>query len=377
LESIIYNYSLFTHRRKPDHQIDTDRVYTHVSYWLDQFERLEYYAIVNLYGYSGEIWDVPQQIAQQNKIKVIEKINVFGEYSAYHDSKLNDFVQNPLHNVNKLRDIRISTLDDNYFSRRFEGYNSKLLVTTGKSIAALLGMRYFENINAVVRRVLRREQSESLRFHFMMRKMDLLHYLDYSRLYKSMAQPIDDNIKYIYFPIHLEPEATMLNKTKFNGQLFWIRSLSSILPKGVVLLIKEHPVMQFLSSPPFHHYQRNLEYFKSIRFLKNLNGLKNVRIAPLNMSSEELIPKSKMVATIMGSVSFEAIKHKKPLLILEPEKTLASKIDGIMTFSSVSTEDLDKIINDNNYEVKYDNFSKVINDYLFENDQLDLIKIIK
>ena len=101
------------------------------------------------------------------------------------------------------------------------------------------------------------------------------------------------NINYAFFPLHTEPEVTLLVYSKpYMNQIEAIRLISHNLPIGMKLIVKEHP---------WNIGKRKIGYFKK------LLQIPNVLIASPELSSRDLINHSKIVAVISGSIAFESI----------------------------------------------------------------------
>lgn len=110
------------------------------------------------------------------------------------------------------------------------------------------------------------------------------------------------SLKYIYFPLHVDPEAsTMVLSHMHTDQISVIEALSKSLPGDTVLVVKEHHPM--LGKRPNNFY----ETIKKIPRVKLINP---------SYDSLTLIVKSEAVATITGTASFEAILLKKKTLII-------------------------------------------------------------
>ncbi|KKS66072.1 MAG: capsular polysaccharide biosynthesis protein [Parcubacteria group bacterium GW2011_GWC1_43_12] len=125
---------------------------------------------------------------------------------------------------------------------------------------------------------------------------------EYSRL---QLKP-DLNKKFIYFPLHVQPECTTSPLGGiFADQLLVVEMLAKALPEDWLIYVKEH---KFQLVRTAGGYARFPNYYK---FLTNL---KNVNLAPMNFSSNELILKSQAVATITGSAGWEALFREKPVL---------------------------------------------------------------
>jgi hypothetical protein len=107
-------------------------------------------------------------------------------------------------------------------------------------------------------------------------------------------------MKYIYVPLHLEPEMALQNfSPEFNNQYEMISWISKSLPSDYHVIIKEHPEMYGL---------------RTLNYLNKLMQIPNLSIAKPNINSLDLITKSQAVATITGTAAFEAIYLEKPVL---------------------------------------------------------------
>ena len=106
---------------------------------------------------------------------------------------------------------------------------------------------------------------------------------------------------YVYFPLHLQPEATLLSTTPvFSDQLSIIRSLSASLPAGYKLVVKDYPLQA--GKRPYNFYSQ---------ILKLPNTLLYHRLFP----SLSLVEKSDLVITVQGTVGFEALLRNKKVLL--------------------------------------------------------------
>lgn len=106
---------------------------------------------------------------------------------------------------------------------------------------------------------------------------------------------------YIYFPLHLQPElTTSALGGAYADQMLAIEALSSWLPKGYFIYLKENP--------------KQTEKQRGPLFYKRLAALKNVRLLSRTENSIALIKGSMGVATVTGTAGWEALFHGKPVL---------------------------------------------------------------
>ena len=106
--------------------------------------------------------------------------------------------------------------------------------------------------------------------------------------------------KYVLFPLHYQPEASTLVLAPFyTDQLALVEDMAKCLPIDYKLYVKEHPVN--LTSRP-------LSYYKRIR------KLWNVRLVNPLANSYQLIQNASAVATISGTMGWEALLFGKPVI---------------------------------------------------------------
>lgn len=124
-------------------------------------------------------------------------------------------------------------------------------------------------------------------------------YLAYLSCPKLSGPPTS---KYIYFALHFQPEATTSPMGGiYVDQYFAIITLARSLPEGIDVIVKEHPRQRF--------WQRTPEFYRVLKVEKN------VKFAGKKVDSLSLIKNSLAVATITGTVGWEAVFNKKPVLI--------------------------------------------------------------
>jgi len=121
------------------------------------------------------------------------------------------------------------------------------------------------------------------------------------KYYQSISIEADLTKKYVYFPLHLQPEATTCPQGDvFVDQQLAIRIISASIPKDWLIYVKEYP--------------GQLADGRNIGFYKDLLELKNLRFVKVSTVSAELIASSQAVATITGTAGWEALFRGKPVL---------------------------------------------------------------
>lgn len=107
----------------------------------------------------------------------------------------------------------------------------------------------------------------------------------------------------VFYPMHFEPEATLFYmSTYYDNQLALVENLLKCLPENELLVVKEHPAQAgFL-------LQENWKKLKK-RF-------PNLRLVKAEVSSKEIILRSKVVITLVSTAGFESVILGKPVIVL-------------------------------------------------------------
>ena len=110
-----------------------------------------------------------------------------------------------------------------------------------------------------------------------------------------------EGIRYYFFPLHIEPESTVLywGKYSYNDQVGLIKLIAANLPPDTVMVVKDHP---------------HLIGYRKVRDYHALDSLKNVRLVPVSMNSSYLIKNSLGVFTINGTAGIESLILGRPVL---------------------------------------------------------------
>ncbi len=108
------------------------------------------------------------------------------------------------------------------------------------------------------------------------------------------------NYKLVFFPLHLEPEISLLSVSpEFNNSMEVITYISKSLPSDAILVLKERA----------HSFP-----VRSRWYYKQINKIGNVMWADPDIHSWDWINNVDIVATISGTVGIEAVHLKKPII---------------------------------------------------------------
>jgi len=129
---------------------------------------------------------------------------------------------------------------------------------------------------------------------------------------------VDFKRKYVYFPLHLQPELTTSPLGfQYSDQVLAIEKLSMIIPHDWLIYVKENPKQQ--------------EYKRDLFFYKRLSTLPNVQILSNKINTYKLLENSQFVSTITGTVGWEAISGGKNVLIFG--NAWYKKLNGVFEYT--------------------------------------------
>lgn len=118
----------------------------------------------------------------------------------------------------------------------------------------------------------------------------------------DLYDTFDPKEKFVFFPLHVEPEISLLLWAQFANDLIHVaKQFARSLPVGYKLYIKEHPQMVA---------------FRPRSFYKELKKIPNVKLINPKVVGFELIKNSQLITTINGTSGWEGILLKKPVITL-------------------------------------------------------------
>lgn len=290
--------------------INPHRVYDYVLYLVCRYKKIPFltfqhtlcedrtfcidniYTIGDIFGKSYERYlqdarltkaDLPKDILEQ-----YEKVT-----KSYKDAAPPYMAQ---HNRDNKKANRISTMTKRFFrSYRTRIFGPDSFLVKGVSAMKIRGKSLENSYTSV--------------FNQLYLVYKNTHYRNSLRkYYTSLAVEPDFSQKYIYLGLHYQPEETTSpSGDMFVNQLLCVETLLRNTPDDMLIYVKEHP-QQFQ-----HHMEghkcRNKDYYK------DLLSSPRVRLMPLGMDSFQLMRHATAVATVTGTVGWEALMHHIPVII--------------------------------------------------------------
>ena len=135
-----------------------------------------------------------------------------------------------------------------------------------------------------------------------LRHFHTAHLEYYERILLFENSEVHFNCKFVYFPLQYQPEMTTSTLGgSFSDQLLAIEHLSIILPDDLWIYVKENPIQTGAMRGP--------------KFFDRLDRIPNLKFLPSFANTFDLIDNSEFVATVTGTVGWEAICKGKNVLI--------------------------------------------------------------
>lgn len=127
--------------------------------------------------------------------------------------------------------------------------------------------------------------------------------------YRPFCSAPDKNPNYVYFAASYQPEATTaINGSIFEDHFLVLDILSTIIPEGWLVYYKEHPAIFEDSTWARGALKRDKEYYLRVK------SYPNVKLIMPDVSSFELMDHARAVATVTGTVGWEAAVRGIPVL---------------------------------------------------------------
>ena len=140
----------------------------------------------------------------------------------------------------------------------------------------------------------------------------------------NLEKEINKNEKFIYFPLHIDQERSLLiSAPYYTNQIEMLRSVAKSIPMGYTLYVKEHPSQA----------NRN---WRSVFDYKEIMDIPNVRLFHPSFPATKLYRNCSLIITVGGASGFEASLHGKPTILfgdmgysILPSVTKADKFDNL------------------------------------------------
>jgi len=219
--------------------------------------------------------------------EVVEKID-------YAEKEVNVNLKH--RSIHDLRNILYST-DSFKDARRFSSQFLK-----SKKMALKAGIKYLLSDNSNVKTHYTYYGRSKIKVLFHTLIMSLKKRYRFYLINKNLSKTINDDEKFIFFPLITEPERGLNIAAPFHTNLIeLVTHISKSLPIGYKLYVKDHGTMDSRDWRPFSFY-------------KEIMRLPNVKLLHHSVPPQEILSKCSMVVTIGGTAGFEAAFYEKPAI---------------------------------------------------------------
>lgn len=159
---------------------------------------------------------------------------------------------------------------------------------------------------------------------------------------KHSKRSIDPETDGILYALHFEPEASIMNRTIYNAQIYNIEMLSSVLPQGWKIFVKEHPHQLKKYGYVSLYMYKQVPIYRRNAYYDRLLEIPNVELVDDRISSSKLInaieyPKIHAISTINGTISAESLRSGKPVILFGSESTVYDDMSGLFKISDTDS----------------------------------------
>ena len=169
-------------------------------------------------------------------------------------------------------------------------------------MARRVGQQIYLRARSELADFVKRRPRHPNRYHLSSNIAYLWRFRSHFRLWQKLAQDMETvaGIKYVYFPLHVEPElASMVLSPEFNNQVAIIDLVSKSLPGDMVLVVKEHMVALGRRPRAFYEW---------------LSDMQNVVMARADADGPAIARGASAVVTLTGTAGLEAATEGVPVL---------------------------------------------------------------
>ena len=249
-----------------------------------------------------------------------------------------DMIEN-VRNVNLLIENKFEK--DLHYMRNVKVYSHKFLISRKKIVKII---KYLIEYGLIKNSKLQKIVGKNIfhQFYTEYRKSFLAN--NYLVHYKQNEVCVDYDKKYVYFPLHFQPELTtsVYGEKYYSDQLLALEKLNDLIPEDWIIYIKDHRIQT--------EYQRPDSFFKRLQFIKK------VKLVSKNENTYNLMKHAQFVSTISGTAAYESVCGGKPALIFG--KIWWQNLPGIFKYNE--NININDIIN---YKIDHRLLTKKINEF--------------
>ena len=363
-------------RRENDYQLNKYYYYAGLSFWLSFFDNHDVDFVISTTRKHGFIWDICCDIADKRGI-----MSFYIEPGGYNDMWLfsHNGVPQPSY-VGKTDSIKYF-MDSQYDKTKFPIKKSNKNLC--RRVLYAIGGNLLEDFFV---RLIRWDWSpmpvwrNRYKASWLDKFMGNYHLRNIEKYVKKISKKDTSLLteNYVFYALHFEPEATTQVRTVLESQLVVIKLLSEAVPAGWKIFVKEHPAQFRHNNDEGYGFMIEVPRFKNKKFYDKLLEMSNVEIFDWHISSSEMIKHSRAVASIVGTVCWEGMLEKKPVLMFSDTDPLAYASDIFNIHSYAECKCALNIISEG-FIPKYNDVVNIVNKYYFEGEYMaeNILELLK
>ena len=249
------------------------------------------------------------KILMLNQAPIGNRCYISSEYGKFSNGMINNLASTNTSSENSLLK-QLTSYRDNLANQNFNYSKSFLKLLFSKNDENKINFSYFGHTKTNI-------FFKYLALHLKLRSRN--NFIN-SNLEKNPSTDID----YIYFPLHMEPERSLLIAAPyFTNQLEVIRNIAQSLPINFKLFVKEHP-LQFARG------------WRSPNEYREIMKIPNVTLLHPSVDKNELYQKCSLIITIAGSAGFEGLFYGKPVITFtDLNFSLLNSVDTITNLAEL------------------------------------------
>jgi hypothetical protein len=259
---------------------------------------------------------------------ILDKIDPSVDYNKYPNRTKEELI-----NFMTGYDIQQSVLRKRFQGSKIDWIKASLRYF--KLISNTEYQKYYAHSGRTVFRVILIELLSKIRKIYRKRFIDKYSHTD-----------VDSDEKFVYFPLGLEPERTILVPAPFySNQLEAIKNVAKSLPVDYMLYVKEHPMQKVWG-------------WRSTSYYKEISKLQNVRLVNTSVPNGKLVQNCSLVVSVLGTPALEAAFREKPSIVFGD--VLFDSLPSVLRVQNL--EDLPKLIKTGlNTKVNLSDVNKFVN----------------
>lgn len=346
-----------------DYQIEKYYYYNALSFWNKIFTEDKIDIVITTQVFHGWVWDIANALADVYGAKsyYVEQAAYNNTYSINDHGKLVPIYMNAAENLqyvlNAPYDIR--KIPPNKKEKDFL-----------QKVAYKIGGNIFQDFLYRLRLWNWKPRSAGHQRASMSLVDKMVGYLKIKYIefnMKRLSILPDFNRKYVFYALHLEPEAAIQNRTVLESQLTVIKMLSETLPTGWMIYVKEHPMQFDVNNDENYVYFTQVMNYKTKRFYESIIKIPNVSLIDVSTNTDELIENAQAIASILGTVLYEGVAAKKPVLVFSDLCPIAYMEESFAIHSYFECYQAMKAI-EKGVEPNYNDCDDVIRRYIFKGE---------